>query len=1183
MHRTGTQVGGAQEGEEPIERELSVRRAGWSRLLGHSGTEIGVGQRSDTLWRSAICRVCVRALAVFVAVVVLGCPTAGLGASGQADALRSAGWAQFTQQSDGLLVNDIRSIWASDYALWFGGDGGVSVYDGSWTAYADVGAEPGGTLIQALTGDTSSGVVWAGTVNGTLLRREGDTWQTVADLRTPIFALAQVENALWVGSADGLYRYHNGAVTLVDAVGRQPVFALLVDVGGETEGVTVWVGALGGLWRYREERWAQVSASDEQLRAGVLALARLPGGGLAAGGQTGLGIQPREGARWEWREVLDEYGVPAPVQALAVDLDGNLWAGTNGAGALRVDGRSGAWTAFGYTGDTRLTTRYVRAVAIDRDGSVWFATPAGVFRHQAALWTADVVGAPEDVRNHINALLAAPDQSLWIATAGAGLRRKMSDGRVETYDAGDGAPAAAYALALGQDGSIWAGGEGGLRRYADDRWREPVARDRLPSPVVTSLLVDAGALLVGTTAGLAIVNEESLQVEFVAALAGRTVAALARDTGGRVWVGTVGDGIWRRELSGTWSQLPVRGLVELPGRETVAAHGLAPHADNPDGMWVALEGVGLASWDGSQWRMVGATEFAPSNLIWTLYTDPVDGTLWIGSEAGVTRYDGLSTVTLGVADGLQSANIYAITRMPDGSYWFGGRTGLSRFQPEQTPPWLRIESIAGQLGQSAEGVAQAAVGEPLQVRLAAGDLQDGRDLALLARVTGPLGEGAWTPFRENPWRETFARAGRYQVEFMARDRSFNYSPVVVVALEVVLPPSYVQLPWLGQVERSVYHTLLILGTMVVLGVAYMTTAVVQRHRRSVRALVRGYNPYISGEPVRRDDMFFGRRDLLQRIIDTLHNNSIMLYGERRIGKTTLLYQLVVALREVDDPDYWFVPVYVDLEGTPQEIFFHYLAEEIVAAVELLPEAGAEITPDLADLRYHVRHDHAYTDRDFYRDLNRITAVLENYGSRHAPGKQLRLILLIDEMDVMTKYDRIVQQQLRRIFMREFSDVLGAVVAGIQINREWDRVESPWFNMFNEIALTPFTREQAIELLVEPVRGYYQYEPAALEFILEKAEGRPYRLQQYGMEAVNHMLAEKRRRILLRDAEAAHQRIQAADAAGQNGKPTGLWQRLRPRRLESLWMEPGEQKAAPDHQVSAPANGGAASQSERPYS
>jgi hypothetical protein len=80
-------------------------------------------------------------------------------------------------------------------------------------------------------------------------------------------------------------------------------------------------------------------------------------------------------------------------------------------------------------------------------------------------------------------------------------------------------------------------------------------------------------------------------------------------------------------------------------------------------------------------------------------------------------------------------------------------------------------------------------------------------------------------------------------------------------------------------------------------------------------------------------------------------------------------------------------------------------------------------------------------------------------------------------------------------------------------------------------MTPFTRQESIQLLVEPVRGYYIYEPEALEFILEQSDGRPYRLQQYGMESVNEMLRHKRRRITRRNALDAHATIQANSQLG----------------------------------------------------
>ncbi len=79
-----------------------------------------------------------------------------------------------------------------------------------------------------------------------------------------------------------------------------------------------------------------------------------------------------------------------------------------------------------------------------------------------------------------------------------------------------------------------------------------------------------------------------------------------------------------------------------------------------------------------------------------------------------------------------------------------------------------------------------------------------------------------------------------------------------------------------------------LGLISTLGAGYITVELLNHRRRSIDAVNRGFNPYVSGEPVRRDDMFYAR-GLVQRIVSTLHSNSIMIHGERRIGKTTLLF------------------------------------------------------------------------------------------------------------------------------------------------------------------------------------------------------------------------------------------------------------------------------------------------------
>ena len=79
-----------------------------------------------------------------------------------------------------------------------------------------------------------------------------------------------------------------------------------------------------------------------------------------------------------------------------------------------------------------------------------------------------------------------------------------------------------------------------------------------------------------------------------------------------------------------------------------------------------------------------------------------------------------------------------------------------------------------------------------------------------------------------------------------------------------------------------------------------------RERTEVEAVP---NPYVVGTPVRSATMFYGRQEDLRWIADRLRqpgNDLIMLYGQRRIGKTSLLHQI----RNVRE---WptVLPVFVD--------------------------------------------------------------------------------------------------------------------------------------------------------------------------------------------------------------------------------------------------------------------------------
>ncbi len=273
-------------------------------------------------------------------------------------------------------------------------------------------------------------------------------------------------------------------------------------------------------------------------------------------------------------------------------------------------------------------------------------------------------------------------------------------------------------------------------------------------------------------------------------------------------------------------------------------------------------------------------------------------------------------------------------------------------------------------------------------------------------------------------------------------------------------------------------------------------------RRSLRR--RRFNPYVAGAPVLDDRLFFGRRELIDRILQTVHNNSLLLYGERRIGKTSIQHHLRRRLRELEDPDYEFFPVYVDLQGVPEERFFQSLADDVFE----------ELAPQLEGLTPSSPGPEGYTHRQFVRDLHAVIGVL-----KRRTAKRVKLVLLIDEVDELNDYDPRINQRLRSLFMKSFAEQMVAVVSGVEIRKRWEREASPWYNFFEELEVTPFRPEDARALVERPVRGVFGIDEGVVERILDLTESRPYRIQRLCMAVVNRLHEQGRYRITLDDVDA----------------------------------------------------------------
>jgi hypothetical protein len=232
----------------------------------------------------------------------------------------------------------------------------------------------------------------------------------------------------------------------------------------------------------------------------------------------------------------------------------------------------------------------------------------------------------------------------------------------------------------------------------------------------------------------------------------------------------------------------------------------------------------------------------------------------------------------------------------------------------------------------------------------------------------------------------------------------------------------------------------------------------------------------------------------------------MITGERRIGKTTFLYHLRKVLAEDEGSDYRFFPALIDLQGVPETQFFPALMSDILESLSLslATREGLRFRPGIEK----------YDGRDFSHDVQRVLEELKTRTSR-----KVKLALLIDEVDVLNEYSESVNQRLRSIFMKTFSESLVAVMSGVGIKRTWKSEVSPWYNFFDEVELSAFTREEAEELIKTPVESVFRYEPAAITRILELSHLKPYLVQKFCIHAVNRMLEEGRTTITRDDVEA----------------------------------------------------------------
>lgn len=261
------------------------------------------------------------------------------------------------------------------------------------------------------------------------------------------------------------------------------------------------------------------------------------------------------------------------------------------------------------------------------------------------------------------------------------------------------------------------------------------------------------------------------------------------------------------------------------------------------------------------------------------------------------------------------------------------------------------------------------------------------------------------------------------------------------------------------------------------------------------------NPYIL-TPLTEGVGFYGREAVLRFVGNTLSSpfqNVVVLFGQRRIGKTSVLYQLT---RPAVTPQ-GFRAVYFDLQGRAEQplgqVLFG-LAREIARSLGL-PAPRRE----------------DFEDESHFQDgfLPLVYAVL---------GAE-RLLVLVDEFDVLGGEDVPAEAAYNNLFgylqdllIDEQRHLAFVFVVGRRLDELPSRIKAS-FKSAQCKRIGVLDREDAVRLITEPAAGAVSFSPEVVRNLLDLTAGHPYFLQLLCYELFDRAQRAGREEIVAGDLNA----------------------------------------------------------------
>jgi AAA+ ATPase superfamily predicted ATPase len=273
------------------------------------------------------------------------------------------------------------------------------------------------------------------------------------------------------------------------------------------------------------------------------------------------------------------------------------------------------------------------------------------------------------------------------------------------------------------------------------------------------------------------------------------------------------------------------------------------------------------------------------------------------------------------------------------------------------------------------------------------------------------------------------------------------------------------------------------------------------------------NPYIVGVPLTLEqEIFTGRNDIgayIEKLLLDRRRPPLLLYGQRRMGKTSLLHNIGKLLPNN------IIPMFVDLQGTASSAsdhigFLYNLAKGMIisaknqSAVKLPPLTRENLTDDP-----FTRFNDWLDEVETILEQNTALLMLDEFETLDAAINKGRF----DEEDILGMLRHLIQHRHK----------FKLLLAGSHTIAEYQRWASYLINV-QVVHISYLQESEARKLIESPTKEFpLVYQPESLKRILQITRCHPFLVQLICSEIIflkNQQDPAMRRLVTLVDVEAA---------------------------------------------------------------